>query len=873
MVQIHAQPNVIVGKLAPSDSFTTEIIIEHAPGDRAAVARIESGNDVARVIRMVTFREIRVPYTEEEIAELPPHPPSIREKARREGRIEQVESSSVSEGSALPVAVGAQVMVSIEVTSPAKSGRINKATLVLSGEAWERTEIPIVAITGTSGADAMFFPDRIVSAVIPGAIRRDTITVPTAPSAAMAVALLDPASPHIRIASVTAFRAERREFTSEELQELPEALREQMKREGYVVHIETASVPANTEIAVPFGGQLQVTVETTAPVSGETDWAGSTVRIEATTWRRISANLSYIFGNVIPSLSAESIVVRQGQESDPITLNLASTGGPDTDVTLQLGAAGEPWHVVPSVVRVRRRHSTTAELRVVAAASAPLGEHHSQITASWFDGRASQVMPLLVSVRPGGLSVVTLQRTPGGAQGDSVLVPIRIESKGGYKKVQFEAGLMPRGVRVEPLSWERNGAAIEVVNLRFSIAPDAPAHGAQRTTINWVSADGENSGSLELRFTVWLKPETKVFGQSIVTPSGTALGGHAELVLSNDGTGRFRGHMRATGLPSYSFRVRAVMRSSDGRIAAVAQKTGRVHGTLDAGDRQLNWDEVADSRFTRSQWPAVRAGQLVVSKSYELSGILGTAVGVFNDLLEFVSVSAILTPVVPGASALVGLVFLGSELGSLAGVRVVGPGGLVGLTVAGGALILVGPQVLIPVFVGGVALGSALVNHRPMLPAEQDVARRVFRDTLPFERILLTNLSGERGQAFVAPNVDGQILVNLGNAFELERPMRNEQLLIHELTHAWQIARNTFATEIIWDALIDRLGGSSSYDYGPPGPRWAEGFSLEAQASVVEEWFAGTDRRAIVKMPGREPESENDPYFPYIENNIRLGQA
>ncbi|WKX74054.1 hypothetical protein [Streptomyces sp. XD-27] len=183
---------------------------------------------------------------------------------------------------------------------------------------------------------------------------------------------------------------------------------------------------------------------------------------------------------------------------------------------------------------------------------------------------------------------------------------------------------------------------------------------------------------------------------------------------------------------------------------------------------------------------------------------------------------------------------------------------------------------IIPVFVGGVLIGNALVRHRTLRAPERAWAQQCFENTLPWDRIRLTNLSGQENQAFVTPSSDGTILVNLGDAFE--NP--SEGLLMHELTHAWQVAHKSFKSEYFWKAALDKLGGSASYDYGPPGPAWRY-FGIEAQASIVEEWCTGATDHSIGGLPlamlppppGKRPKrSEDDPYFRYISDNIRMDE-
>jgi len=177
-----------------------------------------------------------------------------------------------------------------------------------------------------------------------------------------------------------------------------------------------------------------------------------------------------------------------------------------------------------------------------------------------------------------------------------------------------------------------------------------------------------------------------------------------------------------------------------------------------------------------------------------LSGLLGTATDIVKDVGEFFVVAETL-----GASLAICLV-IGSELGD-AGVNVPGMGGVVGLGIVAGSLFIWGPLAIGPAIILGVAAGAivdAMVKIRRLRPEEEDFVKDVFGDSLDFEKIRLTNLVGLSGRPFTVPTVDNHILVNIGvsNAM-FDAPTTTAlltktmplagQLLIHELTHAWQI--------------------------------------------------------------------------------------
>jgi hypothetical protein len=223
-----------------------------------------------------------------------------------------------------------------------------------------------------------------------------------------------------------------------------------------------------------------------------------------------------------------------------------------------------------------------------------------------------------------------------------------------------------------------------------------------------------------------------------------------------------------------------------------------------------------------------------------------------------------------------------NALRELTGVRVIGPQGMVGLLATAGGAFLLGPGAIIPVFVTSAVIGDIAVKHREASPAEQGFAAQVFRDTLPWDRILLTNLSGANGRAFVCPNIDGQILVNLGGhlfgapvetlALDAQGQPKDwvpGQTFIHELVHAWQIAHGALDAGFLLQGIVEQVTkGSSAYKYGPPGPPFTD-FGLEGQAAMVEHWFAGRPRGNGTFEPRM---SEADPYFRYIQGNIRVAQ-
>ena len=245
-------------------------------------------------------------------------------------------------------------------------------------------------------------------------------------------------------------------------------------------------------------------------------------------------------------------------------------------------------------------------------------------------------------------------------------------------------------------------------------------------------------------------------------------------------------------------------------------------------------------------------------------------------------------------SAGTALVVLGEAADQLELEQVVLPG-TVGVIVSGGAAFVLGPGALIPAFLVGAAVTAATVKQRHLEEDEKAFADTVFRNKLPYGRVMLTNLLGIGNRPFATPGPGGVILVNVGEGYA--DPVRYTgrgrtgtageyapgQLLIHELVHAWQIANESFTPEYYCRA-VSAAGGTvggdmSTYVYGSADRSWGS-FSTEAQAKLVDEWFAGNTKP---KPEGRQsaypPKSEDDqppkqnPYYRYIRDNIRTGIA
>ncbi len=367
-------------------------------------------------------------------------------------------------------------------------------------------------------------------------------------------------------------------------------------------------------------------------------------------------------------------------------------------------------------------------------------------------------------------------------------------------------------------------------------------------------------------------PGSKAYSQGWVTPPGTPLGGSVKLNINVDGTYTVEFITNSTGLASFDFQLRAYL-TGPGLPSFFFYHAGHVsaNGTDDTHP------EPGSNPLIAMYWSEImKSATFAVAHDYQWSGIVGTLDGLVHDLLSIgaATVGAFLGAVIGMTREAIGWLGLtlgpGGTLGVIAGVVVFAIGSIAGLGV--GTALILGT-------VAGVAVGlvtNALIGSRSLNAAEIATARKVFGAELPYGDVMLTNLCGLGGRAFTAPGVDGKTYCNLGNAYNNPLGPGDDhyrgagELLIHELTHAWQIAHNSFLPGFVCSGIVNqthKIMGDSVYAYGLAGPPWTD-FNLEQQGQIVNQWFSGTGNSQ--PWGAMNPTS---PYYPYIARNILTGSA
>ena len=155
---------------------------------------------------------------------------------------------------------------------------------------------------------------------------------------------------------------------------------------------------------------------------------------------------------------------------------------------------------------------------------------------------------------------------------------------------------------------------------------------------------------------------------------------------------------------------------------------------------------------------------------------------------------------------------------------------------------------------------------RALFASEIAEAKRVFRNTLPYNQITVTNGLGAGGAQFTLaiPTFFGpwSYQLNMGPR-GFANCLSISAVFIHELTHVWQGSHSNFPPAYMINsvfhqaiAVVQTGNRNNAYNY-TPGSAWGS-YNVEQQGNIVEDWYALGLRTT-------------DPRFRYISGNIWPG--
>lgn len=164
-------------------------------------------------------------------------------------------------------------------------------------------------------------------------------------------------------------------------------------------------------------------------------------------------------------------------------------------------------------------------------------------------------------------------------------------------------------------------------------------------------------------------------------------------------------------------------------------------------------------------------------------------------------------------------------------------------------------------------------NVRHLADGEKRIGMQVFKQTIPYDKILISDGLGGGDRPFTVPtnmplsvlfNVKGgKYVIHAGeNGFyglSSDRIPEDRYLLIHELTHIWQGEHSPNHTwAYVLEALDEQIYFDDPYKYDINDLKDWDDWRIEQQASIVEDWYKG----------GMKSKESEDLRFYYIKRHI-----
>jgi hypothetical protein len=148
---------------------------------------------------------------------------------------------------------------------------------------------------------------------------------------------------------------------------------------------------------------------------------------------------------------------------------------------------------------------------------------------------------------------------------------------------------------------------------------------------------------------------------------------------------------------------------------------------------------------------------------------------------------------------------------------------------------------------------------RPLTPAERNIAKSVYGNTINFNLVKVTNTVGLQSRPWTT-NTPPLYTINVGVSAYADLTDFS-LLLIHELGHVWQGQHGMpFMSNSAYHqtmAAIQNNGDPSGAYVYVPGQQWSK-YNSEQQASIITRWYSNGRRT-------------NDELYPYIRDNVRKG--
>lgn len=166
-------------------------------------------------------------------------------------------------------------------------------------------------------------------------------------------------------------------------------------------------------------------------------------------------------------------------------------------------------------------------------------------------------------------------------------------------------------------------------------------------------------------------------------------------------------------------------------------------------------------------------------------------------------------------------------------------------------------------------------NTRYLAQHEKLIAMSVFKATIPYDQVLISDGLGGGDRPFTLPtslpvspyfNVSGgKYVIHAGDGYYgMSTLLEDRKTLVHELTHVWQGEHEAHSWNYVVSSLWQQTLSDDAYAYDKRNLEedW-DNYGAEQQAQIVEDWYAD----------GMKQNKDEDLRFYYIKKNIRGEQV
>jgi len=269
----------------------------------------------------------------------------------------------------------------------------------------------------------------------------------------------------------------------------------------------------------------------------------------------------------------------------------------------------------------------------------------------------SQRVPVTVRSQRGVQVIPSLLQDVNLVQGESDLLELRFIVSGGPGVLTVSPGAVPFGITLGNAQQTINVDGEFFMGINVSVDAQAALNTTpQPLTLNYkVAGDALHdpvSGSITFNVRI-LAPEPAELPfdiNSITFDAPISANGDVHAVFRRDGTFNFHGHFHNSGSIDINYNLVAGVLDSKGILYTMAH-SGTVHGSLEPGSADDNWNEEDRNDAIAKNWVVLLAGGLqfrcIASAKTDFSGFTVEALGIALGVAGVVLGAIALVPATP----------------------------------------------------------------------------------------------------------------------------------------------------------------------------------------------------------------------------------